>query len=181
MKEKERRSKEKLETAKVVTKTFDFLAAHYENSWNKGLDEKSYSSKFDAWTTSMAGLTNEQVDHAKRKISLAECYSEFPPNAGQFRLLCKSMPEYFEAKPWVKLANEKISRDSLTFNPNYDIGWYCGRTSEEKTKVYEGALKAYPLLEGMLKQSKESFLDVGFEKSCWFKPMIEAFRGYYRF
>lgn len=179
MREKERLSKEKLETAKIVTKTFDFLAAHYENSWNKGLNEESYCSKFDSWTVSMAGLTEEQVNHAKRKISLAECYLEFPPNPGQFRLLCQSMPEYFKAKPWVKAVNEKIPRASAKFNPDYDIGWYCERTFQEKTKVYEGALKAYPVLEGMLKQSKESFLDVGFERSSWFKPMIEAFRGYY--
>lgn len=172
--------KSETELANFATRTLDFLMSHYGHAWKQGRELVNVETQLRCWMASMAGLTQDQVDYAKQKITSGECYTEYPPNPGQFRLLCNSRPEYFKAKPRVTVAGEKTPSATATFNPDYDISWFCELTPEGKTKVYEGALKAYPVLEGMLKISKESFLDVGFEKSCWFKPMTEAFRGYYR-
>lgn len=176
MKEK----KEESQKSSLVVKIFDFLAAHYEHSWGKGLEEISYESKLNAWSQSMEGLTQRQVEYAQQKISSGQAHIEFPPNPGQFRLLCKSMPDDLKTKPWVKSPNDKTPSPSEKFNPEYDIAWFCGLQPEEKETVYDGAIKAWPLLKGILIMNKESVKDIGFEKSAWLKPMIESFRSYYR-
>lgn len=66
----------------------------------------------------------------------------------------------------------------LTANTTYNSDWFMALSAEQKKKVYESSLKAYPTLELALNSKGESVLDKDFDKSCWFKPMIDSFRSY---
>jgi hypothetical protein len=161
-----------LRTTKLVSKIFDFLSANYNFAWSKCLEQSSYESRVNVWSEAVSGLTKEQLAYAKKKILNGECYLEFPPSAAQFRVLCKSMPDnYFDRNSCSEI---------IRFDPAYDKNWFMSLSSIYKQKVYEGAIRVYPMLEYFLKNSKQSFLDDDFQKSVWIKPMIEAFRSCYK-
>jgi hypothetical protein len=76
-----------------VIEAFEFLVGHYDASWRQSADKEYMARKLNAWMSSMEGISKDQIDYGKRKISMAECYLDFPPNAGQFRKLCQMMPK----------------------------------------------------------------------------------------
>lgn len=60
--------------------------------------------------------------------------------------------------------------------------WFSNLSPELKTKFYDVVCKSWRQFGSLLENCEEiwSFLDDGFESSCWFKPMVEAFREYYK-
>ena len=153
--------------AALVSRIFKFMSANYGHSWSKGVEYETNEARSGIWSEAVTGLSMKQLQYARKKLVNGECYLEFPPTAAQFRLLCRSMPE-------------KSEPVAPRFDPDYDIQWFSSLSESHKIKVYEIALRAYPLLEHFLKDSKQSFLDDSFEKSVWIKPMIETFREFYR-
>ena len=161
----------------IVTKAFDFLGGHYRNTWGQGMEIVGYKPQVEAWTSAMKGLTQEQFEYGKQKISSGECYKDFPPNAGQFVSICKSKPEYFKAQSFPQSQQDQKPSTHVSGEFHY---WYKNLNAEQKTKVYEGAVKAWPALEEFLKMSNESCLDEGLERNMWFTRMVQAFMSYYR-
>lgn len=143
------------------------MSSNYGYAWARGLEYSTYESRVSVWSDVVKGLCKEQLAYAKKKILSGECYLDFPPTAAQFRVLCKSMPE-------------KSASPVPRFDPDYDIQWFSSLSESNKTKVYQSAIRAYPLLEHFLKSSNQSFLDNSFEKSIWIKPMIETFREFFK-
>ena len=143
----------------------------------KGFERTSNEGRLATWMESMSGIAQEQIEHGKKKISSGECYPTFPPTPGEFRLLCKSKPEYFQPKPSPKAEPYRNLGDSTRGDFAF---WFKGLKEEQKTKLYKGAIKAWPALVELLKISNESYLDGDFEGSIWFTRMVDAFMGYYR-
>lgn len=154
-------------TAALVSWIFDFMAANYGHAWARSLEHSSYKARVNVWSEAIKGIEKDQLVYAKKKILSGDCYLDFPPSAAQFRQLCKAAPENLDGQ-------------IIRFDPNHDKIWFGSLSDSQKLKVYQGAIMAYPLLEQLIKNSNQSFLDDSFQKSIWIKPMIEAFREFYK-
>jgi hypothetical protein len=136
----------------------------------------SHEIKVKTWIAALAGLTNPQLKYGHTQISLGRCYLEFPPNPGQFRLLCQSMPDPIYSKP----VDPEISKAKEVTKLDRDRTWFKNLPREGKERVWNDALKAQHSLEGLLNASKLSIFDFGFENDVWFKPVMGAFKSYNR-
>lgn len=107
---------------------YAFMMGRYKRAWmNPFAEEISFEVWQSAWMMSMNGLTLEQVEYAKRKISSQECYVDLPPNAGQFRSLCKSMPDH------LRFQSSSSLRIEYDESPEAEA-----RRLEKKAKAFEG-------------------------------------------
>ena len=60
---------------------------------------------------------------------------------------------------------------------NYNEDWFRALSAEERAN---DAARAFLLVTGHLELTNQTVLDAKFEKSCWFRSMIDAFRNYCR-
>jgi hypothetical protein len=126
----------------------------------------------------MNGLTSEQIEYGAQQIQTGRCYLDFPPNAGQFRVLCKSMPEFVKPARSGRPNDAAYAEEKAKLS--YDRSWFRNLAKEGKLRVWDDAIKSQPTLVELLKMTNLSVTDEGFENDTWFKAVMSAFKSYNR-
>ena len=97
-------------------KVFKFFSGHYGLTWNQNQSSERVENVTACWNRAMDGLSEDQINFGANQISLALHHVDFPPNAGQFRRLCLSMPDerrFFAHLEHVKKCTDEIAAAAL--------------------------------------------------------------------
>ena len=168
LKEIERES----QTEALTVQIFKFLKSHYGISWQQSFDQELMADSLKAWAASMKCLSPEQVDYGRERITLGKHYLDFPPNPGQFRELCLSMPKKFkvEEQDWYKYQPSKARIDETN---DLNKSWFNALADEEKNKNLQKALDKFPILKYHLEHNKISVLDDLFSEHFLFNMLMD--------